>query len=117
MPLIKVQTNVVDISPNDARVMLNALSKLLAETFGKSESYVMTILELAKTMTFGGVSGPTSYMEIKNIGTMTNEQTRAISEAACELAHQHLGVPPERTYLEFCDAERHLWGWNGKTFV
>ena len=117
MPLIKVQTNVVEIPPDDAQVMLNALSKLLAEAFGKSESYVMTILEPAKTMTFGGVPGPAAYMEIKNIGTMTNEQTQVISKAACELAYEHLGVPPERTYLEFCDAKRHLWGWNRKTFI
>ena len=117
MPLIKVQTNVADIPQADAQALLDSLSNLLAETLGKSEAYVMTMLEPTTTMTFGGSPEPASYMEIKNIGTMTNAQTQTISEAACELAHQHLGVSPERTYLEFNDAQRHLWGWNSKTFA
>ena len=61
--------------------------------------------------------GVSTYMEIKNIGTMTSEQTQKISEAACVLAQEHLGVSPERTYLEFNDAQRHLWGWNSKNFA
>ena len=117
MPLIKVQTNVSNVSESDAQALLNALSSLLAEALGKSEAYVMTVLEPTTTMTFGGTPEPASYMEIKNIGTMTNEQTHKISEAACKLAHEHLGVSPDRTYLEFNDAQRHLWGWNGKTFA
>ena len=117
MPLIKVQTNVTDVSESKAQALLASLSNLLADTLGKSEAYVMTVLEPTTTMTFGGSHEPASYMEIKNIGTMTNEQTQAISEAACKLAHEHLGVSPDRTYLEFNDAQRHLWGWNGKTFA
>ena len=117
MPLIKVQTNVADISPARAESLLTGLSKLLAQALGKSEDYVMTVLEPTTTMTFGGSSDPASYMEIKSIGTMTNEQTQAMSEAACQLALEHLGVSPERTYLEFNDAQRHLWGWNSKTFA
>ena len=117
MPLIKVQTNVAEIPEAKAQALLGALSSLLAEVLGKSEDYVMTALEPTTTMTFGGSSDPASYMEIKNIGTMTNEQTQTMSEEACKLAHQYLGVSPERTYLEFNDAQRHLWGWNGKTFA
>ena len=117
MPMIKVQTNVADVSESKAQALLASLSSLLAEALGKPEAYVMTVLEPTTTMTFGGSPEPASYMEIKNIGTMTHEQTQAISEAACHLAHQHLGVSPERTYLEFNDAQRHLWGWNGKTFA
>ena len=117
MPLIKVQTNVADVSESTAETLLNSLSSLLASVLGKSEAYVMTVLEPPTTMTFGGSSEPASYMEIKNIGQMTNEQTQQISEAACKLANDHLGVAPDRTYLEFNDAQRHLWGWNGKTFA
>ena len=117
MPLIKVQTNVAVVSESNAQALLASLSSLLAEKLGKSEAYVMTVLEPTTTMTFGGSNEPASYMEIKSIGTMTNDQTQAISEAACKLAHEHLGVSPDRTYLEFSDSQRHLWGWNNKTFA
>ena len=117
MPLIKVQTNVANITEAKSQALLGSLSSLLAEVLGKSEDYVMTVLEPSAAMTFGGSPEPASYMEIKNIGTMTSEQTQKISEAACVLAQEHLGVSPERTYLEFNDAQRHLWGWNSKNFA
>ncbi|RLD31936.1 MAG: hypothetical protein DRI73_07875 [Bacteroidetes bacterium] len=27
-----------------------------------------------------------------------------------------LNIPKERVYIEFSSAERHMFGWNGKTF-
>jgi hypothetical protein len=29
---------------------------------------------------------------------------------------QHLAIAPERIYIEFSNAARQLWGWNGATF-
>ena len=116
MPLIKVQTNVEEISKQSRESLLKGLSILLSQVLDKSEDYVMTVLEPTSSMTFGGTPEPASYMEIKNIGTMTPEQTQLISSAACALAKEHLGVHPERVYLEFNDAQRHLWGWNSKNF-
>ena len=117
MPLIKVQSNVDEVSLESRELLLQGLSKLLSEVLEKSEDYVMTMLEPTSTMTFGGSPEPASYMEIKNIGTMTADQTQRISEAACALAQEHLGVAPDRVYLEFNDAQRHLWGWNSKNFA
>lgn len=117
MPLIKVQTNVEEVPKQSGELLLKGLSSLLSQVLEKSEDYVMTVLEPAASMTFGGTPEPASYMEIKNIGTMTPQQTQAISSAACALAKEHLGVDPERVYLEFNDAQRHLWGWNSKNFA
>ncbi|MBT6180217.1 MAG: hypothetical protein HOI23_23450 [Deltaproteobacteria bacterium] len=117
MPLIKVQTNVSEVSGHSSELLLRGLSQLLAEVLEKSEDYVMTVLEPQSLMTFGGSPEPASYMEIKNIGTMTSEQTQRISAAACALVKEHLGVEPGRVYLEFNDAQRHLWGWNSKNFA
>jgi len=115
MPLINIQ---VSITPNPSEVepLLKNLSSLLAKHFGKPESYVMTALRSDVFMTFGGTTAPTAYVEVKNIGSMTNQQTTTISAAVCSQIHSSLGIAPNRIYVEFSDAKGYLWGWNGSTF-
>ncbi|MGB0561700.1 MAG: phenylpyruvate tautomerase MIF-related protein [Spirulinaceae cyanobacterium] len=116
MPLIKVQTSVAAPEPNTVEGLLKTLSSKLSGHFGKSEAYVMTAFEPDVQMTFGGTTEPVCYIEIKNIGTMKPEQTQAMSQDFCQVVAENLGVPPGRVYIEFTDAQRHLWGWNGRTF-
>lgn len=117
MPLVKVQTSVADPDPATIEALLKTLSSKLSEHFGKSEAYVMTAFEPGVAMTFGGTSDPVCYIEIKNIGTMQPAQTQAMSQDFCQVIESTLGVPANRVYLEFADAQRHLWGWNGRTFA
>ena len=116
MPLIKVQSSIA--APDKAQVesLLSSLSAKLAKHLGKPESYVMTAFESDIPMTFGGTTDPVCYIEIKNIGTMKPEQTSAMSSDFCQHIESELGVKANRIYLEFADAQRHLWGWNGSTF-
>ncbi|NEO85930.1 MAG: hypothetical protein F6J87_17000 [Spirulina sp. SIO3F2] len=116
MPLIKVQTSIAAPEPSAVESLLKTLSGKIAEHFGKSEAYVMTAFEPNVTMTFGGTTDPVCYIEIKNIGTMQPAQTKAMSQDFCQVIEDTLGVPANRIYLEFADAQRHLWGWNGRTF-
>jgi phenylpyruvate tautomerase PptA (4-oxalocrotonate tautomerase family) len=116
MPLIKVQTSVS--SPDQATVqsLLKTLSASLARHLSKPESYVMTAFEPEVAMTFGGTFDPVCYIEIKNIGTMTPNLTKAMSEDFCSQINKQLGVPKNRIYIEFTDAKGYMWGWNGSTF-
>ena len=116
MPLIKLQTSVAAPEKSAVEAMLKTLSSKLATHFNKSEAYVMTAFEPEVAMTFGGTTEPVCFIEIKNIGTMTPEQTKAMSEDFCQVVNEKLAVPKNRIYLEFADAKRHLWGWNGTTF-
>ena len=117
MPLIKVQTSAALNDPAaQVQGLLKTLSAKLAAHLGKPEAYVMTCLEPNHTMTFGGTIEPVCYIEIKNIGTMTPNQTKAMSQDFCTIIEQVLGVPPKRIYLEFTNATGSLWGWNGSTF-
>ncbi len=116
MPLIKVQTSVETSEKALVEGLLKTLSAKLAKHLGKPESYVMTAFEPAIPMTFGGTSEPVCYIEVKSIGKMTPAQTQAMSQDFCQVVEEKLGVPAKRTYLEFADAQRHLWGWNGSTF-
>ncbi len=116
MPLIKVQSSVSAPDKSVVESLLKSLSAKVAKHFGKSESYVMTAFESDVPMTFGGSFEPVCYVEVKNIGTMTSAQTKAMSQDFCQEIESTLGVSSDRIYLEFADAQRHLWGWNGSTF-
>jgi phenylpyruvate tautomerase len=116
MPLIKVQTSAT--SPDKATVesMLKDLSFSLASHLGKPESYVMTAFEAEVPMTFAGTTDPVCYIEIKSVGTMGGTKTKAMSSDFCAKVESTLGVPQNRTYIEFADAPGAMWGWNGSTF-
>lgn len=116
MPLIKIHSN-VEPPTAKADALLKRCSTALAEQLGKPERYVMTCLMPHAPMTFAGTSEPTCYVEVKSIGTLSTQQTQDMSASFCRILSEGLEVPPERIYLEFADAERHLWGWNGKTFA
>jgi len=95
--------------------LLAAASTRVAELLGKAERYVMVAYEGGVPMRFAGEEAPCAYLELKSIG-LQESQTPALSAGLCALVREHLGVPPERTYIEFSSAPRKLWGWNGGTF-
>jgi|SRR6478672_2613242 phenylpyruvate tautomerase len=116
MPLIKVQTSAPAPEKSALEGLLKTLSAKLAKHTGKPESYVMTAFEPEVAMTFGGTVAPVCYIEIKNVGSMNPAQTQAMSQDFCQQIHEHLGVAPNRIYIEFADAKGSMWGWNGSTF-
>lgn len=116
MPLIKVQTSLPTPAKSDVEAMLKTLSTKLAKHTGKPESYIMTAFEAETPMTFAGTTDPVCYVEIKSVGTMKAEQTKAMSQDFCQQIHKVLGVPTNRIYIEFADAKGYMWGWNSTTF-
>lgn len=116
MPLIKVQTSVASPATSTVEDLLKQLSASLAKHLGKPESYVMTAFEPSTPMTFGGTSDPTCYIEVKSVGTIGSDRTQTMSQDFCAKVQAALGVPPNRTYIEFADAKGAMWGWNGTTF-
>lgn len=115
MPLIKVQTSVSAPEKADVESMLKELSGSLATHLGKPEAYIMTAFEGDVPMTFAGSTEPVCYVEIKSVGTMGGK-TKAMSQDFCAKIETALGVPQNRTYIEFADAAGAMWGWNGTTF-
>lgn len=116
MPLIRVQTSLS--SPNNADVdaLLMSLSSTLAKQLSKPESYVMTSFQPDVAMTFAGTIEPACLIEIKSVGTMGGNQTKAMSQAFCQMIEDVLGIPQNRTYIDFSDSQGAMWGWNGATF-
>lgn len=114
MPYLKIQTN-QDIEAAAEQTLLREASSLMASELGKPESYVMVNIEPTRPMLFAGTDDPTAYLELKSID-LPESKTKALSAALCQLISEKMMVPIERIYIEFADASRSMWGWNGSTF-
>lgn len=116
MPFIKVQSSIPTPEKSTVENLLKNLSAKLAQHLGKPESYVMTAFEADIPMTFAGTTEPVCYLEIKSVGTMSSEQTKAMSQDFCQQISEQLSIPAKRIYIEFADAPGYMWGWNQSTF-
>jgi phenylpyruvate tautomerase len=114
MPLLKITTN-REAPERQRSELLKAASAHVARLLGKPERYVMVILEINNDMIFAGEASPVAYLELKSIG-LPEERTTELSNFLCELITGQLEIPADRIYIEFSNAERHLWGWNSTTF-
>jgi phenylpyruvate tautomerase PptA (4-oxalocrotonate tautomerase family) len=114
MPYLSVRTNVDLDGQQQARFLARASTEV-ARMLGKPERYVMVSLESGLPMVFAGDSTPAAYLELKSLG-LPADQTAGFSSSLCRLLAAELAVDPARVFIEFINVERHLWGWDGRTF-
>jgi phenylpyruvate tautomerase PptA (4-oxalocrotonate tautomerase family) len=114
MPLIKIETN-VGLTDDKRRALLEALSKIVAETIGKPEQYVMVVVNSA-SMLMSGKPGDTALVDVRSIGGLGEAVNGQLSQRICAFLKQSVSIPPERVYLNYTDVDGANWGWNGKTF-
>lgn len=114
MPYVKIQTN-VDIPADKQQSLLAGISQLTAAKLDKPESYVMVALDPTTPMLFAGSSDPLCYLEVKSIG-LPESKTAELSAVLADIIGDKLGIAKDRVYIEFVDAPRAMWGWNGGTF-
>ena len=114
MPLLKLETTVA-LTEDKRQALLASLSKVVAETIGKPEQYVMVTASQA-AMQMSGRPGDAAFVDVRSIGGLTGEVNCNLSKRVCELLHEALGTPPNRIYLNFTDVQASHWGWNGNTF-
>jgi phenylpyruvate tautomerase PptA (4-oxalocrotonate tautomerase family) len=112
MPLLSIKTN-VQVGDRDS--LAGLASKTTASVLGKPESYVMVVIEDQLTMLFAGNHDAAAYLEMKSIG-LPEAETGNLSSSLCQLVSEQLQIEQNRIYIEFSNAERHMWGWNGSTF-
>jgi phenylpyruvate tautomerase len=118
MPLLHIHASPKNINEKAIQEVHQTGAQILADVLGKSTEYVMVLVNTGRSLSFAQDSQtPCAYIEVKNIGGFTPETTAKLSQRLCELVHQKLQTPANRVYIEFQNAERYLWGWNGKTFA
>jgi phenylpyruvate tautomerase len=114
MPLLKLETTVT-LPDNQRQQLLASLSKIVAETIGKPEQYVMVTIGPA-TILMSGKPGNAAFVDVRSIGGLNTDVNGQLSQKVCALLTQLLGLPPNRIYLNFSELEAGNWGWNGNTF-
>jgi phenylpyruvate tautomerase PptA (4-oxalocrotonate tautomerase family) len=114
MPLLKLETTVV-LTEDKRQALLAALSKIVVETIGKPQQYVLVSASQA-AMQMSGNPGEAAFVDIRSIGGLTSEVNRKLSQKVCQLLTDTLGIPQNRVYLNFTEVEAGNWGWNGNTF-
>ena len=117
MPTFILQSNSI---PKDSDT-LNSLQKhareIISEEIGKSPEFVLTMISECSHMQFGESKKPCAYAELKNVGKLDATLTASLSSRLSLLVSESLNIEKDRIYIEFQESERHLWGWNGKTFA
>jgi phenylpyruvate tautomerase PptA (4-oxalocrotonate tautomerase family) len=114
IPLLKLETTVV-LTEDQRQALLASLSKIVAETIGKPQQYVMVTASQA-AIQMSGSPGDAAFVDVLSIGGLTGVVNRKLSQKVCQLLHDSLGIPPNRIYLNFTDVQASHWGWNGSTF-
>jgi phenylpyruvate tautomerase len=114
MPLLKLETTVT-LTDEKRKTLLASLSKLLSETTGKPEEYVM-VAAGQSAMLMSGKPGEAAFVDVRGIGGLGDDVNRQLSQKLCRLLNEALGVPPNRVYVNFADIKAANWGWNGNTF-
>ncbi|MCG6870998.1 MAG: hypothetical protein LJE84_01810 [Gammaproteobacteria bacterium] len=114
MPYLKAFTNDT-LDPVRRAHFLETASRTVAQALNKPEKYMMVALEDQTALRFAGSDAPCCYLEMKSIGFPEND-TGPMARMLCDLVQSELGIPPDRTFIEFVDVPRPMWGWDGKTF-
>ncbi len=114
MPLLKLSVS-VKLDDGKKATMLKSLSKMIAETLGKPENYVMVTIETT-AMLMSGKSEPAAFADVRSIGALGPEPNRDFTEKLCAFLKDQCGIPANRVYVNFTDVDANYWGWNGSTF-
>ena len=114
MPLLRLETTVV-LSEEKRQALLASLSKIVAETIGKPEHYVM-VSAIQAVMQMSGKPGEAAFVDVRSIGGLNGDVNRKLSQKVCQLLGGSLGIPQDRIYLNFTDVVASHWGWKGSTF-
>lgn len=114
MPLLTIETNQA-VAPENVDKLLASASELVARLLDKSEGYVMVKFTHNRHMRFAGSDEALAFLQLKSIG-LPESATVQLSAALSEHMTTYLRVPKHRIYIEFVDAPRLMWGYNGRTF-
>jgi len=112
MPLLNIKTN---ISIKNKTAFAEAASKAIAELLEKPESYVMINIEDNQCLMFAGNHKPCALLSLKSLG-LPEDLTAKFSKSLCAFIQTQTKIETSRIYIEFSSPERHMWGWDSRTF-
>ncbi|XP_051926658.1 macrophage migration inhibitory factor [Hippocampus zosterae] len=114
MPMFVVNTNVA--KGNVPPALLTEATKELAKAMGKPAQYIAVLINAEQMMMFGGKGDACALCSLHSIGKISPSENKQYSTLLCGLLNKHLGVSPDRIYINFVDMDAHNVAWNNSTF-
>ena len=111
MPFIQINTSSKSVVDSD--LLQKEISNTIADLTGKSENYVMTMIQSNTQMSFAGSDNPCCFIMVKSIGSLNPS---LMSKSLCELIASKTNIKINRIYIEFVDVVASNWGYNSSTF-
>jgi phenylpyruvate tautomerase len=112
MPLLEITTNT---RIDNSQTIAEQASSLTADILGKPESYVMVKIQPEQVLIFAGSNEPAAHVKLKSLGLPEN-RTADFSSSICSFIRSELNINSNRIYIEFSSPQRHMWGWDKRTF-
>ena len=112
MPLLEIFTNTV---VDDEQIIATRASKLATEILNKPESYVMVRVQTEQSLLFAGTDEPAALVKLKSLD-LPEKNTPEFSSKICDFISAEFNINSARIYVEFSNPERHMWGWDKRTF-
>lgn len=113
MPNIHVQTNLT--LTEDKKIELkDALGKAIETIPGKTERWLMVVLEDDCKMYFQGSDAPCALASVELLGSASDATYDKMTAVMTDLLAKTIGVSPDRIYTKY--TEYTHWGWNGNNF-
>ncbi|XP_051513707.1 macrophage migration inhibitory factor [Myxocyprinus asiaticus] len=114
MPMFVVNTNVAkDAVPAE---LLSEATQELAKAMSKPAQYIAVHIIPDQMMMFGGKGDPCALCSLTSIGKIGGAQNKKYSKLLMDLLNKHLGISPDRIYINFIDMDAANVAWNSTTF-
>ncbi|XP_017283750.1 macrophage migration inhibitory factor [Kryptolebias marmoratus] len=114
MPMFVVNTNVAKSDVPAA--LLSEATEELAKVMGKPAQYIAVHVNPDQMMKFGGKGDLCALCSLHSIGKISGAHNKQYSKLLCGLLNKHLGVSPDRIYINFVDMDAANVAWNNTTF-
>uniref|UniRef100_A0A0G4F999 L-dopachrome isomerase n=1 Tax=Chromera velia CCMP2878 TaxID=1169474 RepID=A0A0G4F999_9ALVE len=111
-PSLLLTTN-VDMGTKKTELM-KKISKVIAETLSKPESYVCVAINDKVSMIWGGEETPCALGSLNSLGGINLQNNKAMQAQISEILAEY--IPADRIYITYTDVPRENMGWSGRTF-
>ncbi|MBQ7364292.1 MAG: hypothetical protein IJW46_01695 [Clostridia bacterium] len=91
-----------------------AFAEAIALIPGKSERWLMVIIEDGVSMYLAGSDAPAAMVSVELLGSASGEIYERVTAHVTRTLHRLLKLPPDRIYTKY--SEYRHWGWNGEHF-
>nr|AAW50793.1 macrophage migration inhibitory factor [Tetraodon nigroviridis] len=116
MPSFVVNTNVARADV-PAALLSEAHQRAGNRSCEKPAQYIAVQINTDQMMMFGGKGDPCALCSLHSIGKISRAQNKLYSNLLCGLLHKHLGISPNRIYINFFDMDAANVGWDSNTFA